>query len=59
MMITNKNTKTTANIRCRDNGYLLPLFVSCSAALTKVETQALKEWHKFLDGLEDKDQKIF
>jgi len=38
MKITDKNTKAAANMKCRDSGYLLPLFVSRSSALTKVET---------------------
>ena len=59
MTITDKNAKAAANRKLRDQSYLLPLFVSRSAALTEVETQALKEWHKFLDDLEDKDEKIF
>ena len=59
MKITDKNAKAAANMKIRDSRYLLPLFVSHLAALTEVETQALKEWHKFLDDLKDKDQKIF
>ena len=59
MTITDKNAKAAANCKLSSNQYLLPLFVSQSAALTEVKTMALKEWHTFLDNLEDKDQKFF
>jgi ribonuclease HI len=59
MKITDKNARAAANMRCTASDYLLPLFVSRSSALTEVETMALKEWHTFLDNLEDKDEKIF
>ena len=59
MTITDKNARATANRKLLDHQYLLPLFVSRSAALTDVETQALREWHEFLNNLEDKDKKIF
>ena len=59
MTITDKNAKAAANRATKTHQYLLPLFVSRSAALTEVEKQSLKEWHEFLDNLEDKDQKIF
>ena len=37
----------------------VPHFISRSSALAEVETMALKEWHTFLDDLEDNDKKIF
>ena len=46
----NKNCPTTNTFS---------LFVSRSAALTEVETMALKEWHDYLNELEDNNQKIF
>ena len=59
MTITDKKARAAANMKLRDDQYLLPLFVSRSAALTDVETQALREWHEFLDSLEDNDKRIF
>ena len=59
MTITDKKACAAANMKLRDDQYLLPLFISQSVALTDVETQALREWHKFLDHLEDKDKQIF
>ena len=51
MKITDKNAKKATNLKCRDSGYLLPLFISRSAALTEVETQALAEWHTFCHNI--------
>ena len=59
MNITDKKAKQAANRKLKESGYLLPLFVSRSAAVTEVETMALKHWNEFLDRLEDKDEKIF
>jgi len=59
MKTTDQNARTAANMKCRDSGYLLPHFVSCSSALADVETMARKEWNAFLDDLEDSDKKIF
>jgi len=59
MTFTDKMAKAAANLKVNTSGYLLPLFVSRSAALSEIEMIALKEWHTFLDNLEDKDEKIF
>ena len=59
MNITDKNARAAANRNLPSNLYFFPLFVSRSAALTEVETMALKEWHQYLDKLEDNDEKIF
>ena len=59
MTITDKKACAAANMKLHDDQYLLPLFVSCSAALTDIETQALREWHEFLNHLKDKDKRIF
>ena len=56
MNITDKNAKAAAESK---RGYVLPLFVSRSAALSEIESLALKEWHQHLDKLEDKDANIF
>ena len=37
----------------------IPYYVSRSSALAEVETMTLKEWHTFLDDLEDNNKKIF
>ena len=59
MDITDKNAKAAANRDPSVHQFFFPLFVSRSAALTEVETMALKEWHDYLDKLEDNNQKIF
>jgi len=59
MNITDKKARQAVNRKLKESGYLLPLFVSRSAAITEVETMALKNWNDFLDRLEDKDEKIF
>ena len=59
MTFTDKKAQAVANMKLHNNQYLLPLFISRLAALTNVETQALREWHKFLDHLKDKDEQIF
>lgn len=43
MKTTDKNAQAAANMKCRNSGYLLPHFISCSSALTEVETMVLKE----------------
>lgn len=48
-----------SKLRPNQTQYLLPLFVSRSAALTELETQSLKEWNHALNDLENKDAKIF
>ena len=58
MTIMDKNAKAAANRKLSNNQYLLPLFVSRSAALTEVKTMALKEWHTFLDNLVSRTQNI-
>jgi len=47
MTLTDKNAKAAAN--SPSGRYLLPLFVSRSAALSEVESLAIKEWHTHLD----------
>jgi len=59
MTFTDKAAKAAANWRVGPSGYLLPLFVSRSAALSEIKVVALHEWHRFLNDLEDKDKKIF
>ena len=59
MDITDKNAKAAANHDPSVHQFFFPLFVSRSAALTEVETMALKEWHDYLDKLEDNNKKIF
>jgi len=59
MSITDKNAKAAANRKIPESGYLLPLFVSRSAALTEIEVVALRDWHAYLNDLEDKDASIF
>ena len=59
MTFTDEMAKAVANRKVGTSGYLLPLFVSRSAALSEIKTIALKEWHTFLGNLEDKDEKIF
>jgi len=59
MTLTDKNARSAAKRKLPESGYLLPFFVSRSAALTEVETQALKEWKEKLEKLEDEDKKIF
>jgi len=49
MDITDKKARQAANWKLKESGYLLPLFVSRSAAVTEVETMALKDWNDFLD----------
>jgi len=57
MTLTDKNAKAAAN--SSSGRYLLPLFVSRSAALSEVEALAIKEWHAHLDTLEDVHKGIF
>ena len=59
MTITDCLAKSAANCTLATHNYLFPLFVSRSAALTKFETMALKEWHDFLNNLKDNNKKIF
>jgi len=60
MTFTDKQAKSAANtIRKGRFKFVLPLFVSRSAALSKIKADALKEWHDFLDELETGDDKIF
>ena len=59
MTITDRLAKSAANCTLAMHNYLFPLFVSRSAALTEVEMMALKEWHDFLDNLEDNNKKVF
>ena len=59
MDITDKNARAVANCDLSKNEYFFPLFVSRSAALTEVETMALKEWHDYLNKLEDDNKLIF
>ena len=59
MDITDKNARAAANCDLSERQYFFPLFVLRSAALTEVETMALKEWHDYLNKLEDNNQLIF
>ena len=59
MNITDKKARNAANHKVKESGYLLLLFVSRSAAVTEVETMALKDWNEYLNKLEDNDEKIF
>ena len=59
MKITDKNARAAANSKIPNSRRLFPLFVSRSAALSEVESLALREWHTYLDNLEDRDEKIF
>jgi len=59
MTFTDKATKAAANHKVNPSGYLLPLFVSHSAALSEIEVVALHKWHKFMDNLEEENKKIF
>jgi hypothetical protein len=56
MTITDKNAKTAANA---NRGYVMPTFVSRSAAVSEVESLAIKDWHAHLDKLEDANTNIF
>jgi len=57
MTLTDKNAKATTN--SSGGRYLLPLFVSRSAALSEVEALAIREWHAHLDSLEDAHKGIY
>ena len=59
MKITDKNARAAANSKIPNSQRLFPLFVSRSATLSEVKSLALKEWHTYLDRLEDRDKKIF
>ena len=57
-VIARRRTKYTKGLR--ESGFHGPgPFVSRSAAVSKIETEALREWHDFLDDLETRDDKIF
>jgi len=57
MTLTDKNARATTN--SSSGQYLLPLFISRSAALSEVETLAINKWHAHLNSLEDDHKGIF